>query len=67
MKLSKLKIIRMEKGLTQQQLAEASGASRQTIYNIEKQNWMPKLDLAQRIAQALETPIEDLFSDLGKD
>ncbi len=47
--------------LTQQQLADAVGASRQTIIAIEKGNYSPSLELAFRIAHAFKTPLEEVF------
>lgn len=47
--------------MTQQQLADAVGASRQTIVAIEKGNYSPSLELAFRIAYTFETPIEEVF------
>ena len=48
--------------MTQQQLADKVGASRQTIMAIEKGNYSPSLELAFRIAMAFETPLEKVFS-----
>lgn len=48
--------------MTQQQLADAAGVSRQTIVAIEKGNYSPSLDLAFRVAHIFETPLEDVFS-----
>jgi len=48
--------------MTQQQLADAVGASRQTIIAIEKGNYSPSLELAFRIAHAFNTPIEEVFT-----
>jgi putative transcriptional regulator len=47
--------------MTQQQLADAVGASRQTIIAIEKGNYSPSLELAFRIAHAFKTPIDEVF------
>ncbi len=48
--------------MTQQQLADEVGVSRQTIVAIEKGNYSPSLELAFRIAQVFETSIENIFS-----
>ena len=48
--------------MTQQQLADEVGASRQTIIAIEKGNYSPSLELAFRIAIAFKTPLEEVFS-----
>lgn len=47
--------------MTQQQLADAAGASRQTIIAIEKGNYSPSLELAFRIAYTFNTPLEEVF------
>jgi putative transcriptional regulator len=48
--------------LTQQQLAEKAGASRQTIIAIEAGKYSPSLELAFRIADAFGVNINDVFS-----
>jgi len=48
--------------MTQQQLADAVGASRQTIVAIEKGNYSPSLELAFKIALAFHTSIDNVFS-----
>ena len=52
--------------MTQQQLAEKIGVTRQTIVAIEKGNYSPSLELAFRIAYAFETTIEEVFFIEGK-
>ena len=47
--------------MTQQQLAEKTGASRQTIIAIEAGKYSPSLDLAFRIADAFGKPIGEVF------
>jgi putative transcriptional regulator len=49
-------------GLTQSQLAEAVGATRQTIIAIEQEKYAPSLELAFRIANAFGVPFEEVFS-----
>lgn len=48
--------------MTQQELAEACGVSRQTIVAIEKGNYSPSLELAFKIARAFGVSIEEVFS-----
>ena len=48
--------------MTQQQLADEVGVSRQTIVAIEKGNYSPSLELAFRIAGIFNTTIESIFS-----
>ena len=47
--------------MTQQQLAEKVGASRQTIIAIEAGKYSPSLELAFRIADAFEVKIGEVF------
>jgi len=54
--------------MTQKQLADQVGASRQTIVAIEKGHYSPSLELAFRIAHVFNTTLEEVFSyDFGKD
>lgn len=48
--------------MTQQELADACGVTRQTIVAIEKGNYSPSLELAFRIATVFGVPIEQVFS-----
>lgn len=47
--------------LTQQQLADQVGCSRQTIHSIESGKFVPSVELALKIAFALNSKVEDLF------
>ena len=47
--------------MTQQQLADKVGVTRQTIVAIEKEKYSPSLELAFRIAIAFRTPLEEVF------
>lgn len=48
--------------MTQEQLAEAVGVTRQTIIAVEKGKYSPSLELAFRIALVLESPLEEVFT-----
>ncbi|MBE7699584.1 helix-turn-helix transcriptional regulator [Oerskovia sp. Sa1BUA8] len=48
-------------GLTQAQLAERLGVSRQTVISIERGRFDPSLPLAFRLSALLGAPIEELF------
>lgn len=54
--------VRKEKGLTQEQLAEAVGVTRQTIISIEKGNYVPSVLLALKIAKHFKVPLEKIFN-----
>ncbi|MFD0698143.1 helix-turn-helix transcriptional regulator [Paenibacillus sp. GCM10027628] len=47
--------------MTQQQLADKVGVTRQTIVALEKGNYSPSLELAFRIAHAFNVPLEEVF------
>jgi len=60
--------LRFENGeLTQQQLADKVGVTRQTIIAIESGKYAPSLPLAFRIARTFEVPIENVFQYEGRD
>lgn len=61
MKNLRLKAARAEKGLSQQQLAELVGVSRQTINAIEKGDYNPTVNLCIAICRALGLTLNDLF------
>ena len=47
--------------MTQEQLADLVGISRQTVVAIEKYKYTPSLDLAFKIALAFDREIQDVF------
>ncbi len=47
--------------MTQQQLADKVGVTRQTIVALEKGNYSPSLELAFRISHVFELPLEEIF------
>mgnify|MGYP006306627681 CR=1 FL=1 len=61
MKNKKLKLARIEKDLTQEDLAEIVGVSRQTISLIETGKYNPSLNLCIAICKALNKTLDDLF------
>ena len=56
-----VKIVRIEKGLSQQDLADMVGVSRNTISSIETGQFSPTAKLALVICIALEKKFEELF------
>ena len=58
---NKLKVFRAMRDLTQEQLAEKVGVSRQTVIAIESNKYNPSLDLAFKLARLFEVAIEDIF------
>ena len=54
--------LRFEHGeMTQQELAEKVGVTRQTIVAVEKEKYSPSLEAAFRIARVFGVPLEDVF------
>ena len=54
--------MRTVRGVTQEQLADAVGVSRQTLVAIEKRNYTPSVLLALKIARYFKEPLEGVFS-----
>ena len=61
MKNLRLKSARAAKDLSQQQLADAVGVSRQTINAIEKGDYNPTIKLCIAICRVLEKSLDELF------
>ncbi len=58
---NRLEALRRQRGLTQEELAEALAVSRQTINSLENGRYNPSIVLAFRIARYFGTGIEDVF------
>jgi putative transcriptional regulator len=58
--IRKLRFLQNE--MTQQDLAEKVGVTRQTIIAMEQDKYSPSLDLAFRIALVFKVPLEEVFS-----
>ena len=58
---NRIKVERAERYITQQQLAEAVGVSRQTIVAIEKNRFLPSTPLALKISRYFGKPVESIF------
>lgn len=54
--------LREKKKITQQELADRVGVTRQTIIAIEKGNYTPSVLLALKIAQYFKVPLEKVFT-----
>ncbi|HNX16941.1 MAG TPA: helix-turn-helix transcriptional regulator [Methanoregula sp.] len=59
---NKIKVFRAMHDLTQEDLAQAIGVTRQTILAIEKGKYVPSLDLAFRISRHFKVNIEEVFT-----
>ena len=60
---NRLEALRREKGVRQEDLAQALGVSRQTIISLEKGKYNPSLALAFKLARYFALPIEEIFDD----
>lgn len=60
---NKLEELRKQRGVRQEDLAQALGVSRQTVISLEKGKYNPSLSLAFRLARYFELPIEAIFDD----
>ena len=58
---NKVRELRKKEGLTQEQLAEFIGVSRQTINAIEKEKFDPSLPTAFKMSKLFKLPIEQFF------
>ena len=59
--INTIKIARVTQDLTQAELAEKIGVTRQTIIAIESQNYTPSVLIALKISKVLKIPLEVLF------
>ncbi|HVB53497.1 MAG TPA: helix-turn-helix domain-containing protein [Candidatus Acidoferrales bacterium] len=59
---NRLAVLRAERVLSRYQLAEAVGVNYQTIGYLERAEYNPSLELALRLAELFELPIEAIFS-----
>ena len=58
---NEIRVLRGERGLSQQQLAQAMDVSRQTINSIETERYTPSLPLALALARFFGRPVEEIF------
>ncbi|HEY5033617.1 MAG TPA: helix-turn-helix transcriptional regulator [Candidatus Dormibacteraeota bacterium] len=59
---NRIAVLRAERGLSRQQLADALGINYQTIGYLERGDYNPSLELAFRIAEYFGLPLEAVFS-----
>ncbi|WP_323115094.1 helix-turn-helix transcriptional regulator [Pseudomonas guariconensis] len=64
---SRIKALRMAKGLTQAELAEKCGYEPLTVSRFERGAYSPAIDTLAAIAQVLDVPMQDFFSATGTD
>ena len=56
-----IRVARATLKMTQQQLADAIGVSRQTVNAIESGKFVPSTGLALKVARLFEKPVEEMF------
>lgn len=62
---NRIRALRKERGLSQEELARRCGVTRQTVNAIENDKYDPTLALAFRLAQELGTTVDQLFRPAG--
>ena len=64
---NRIKVLRAERNLTQQQLADLAGISRTTLALIEKEKAVPDGTTIVALVKALNVPAEQIFFDFSVD
>jgi putative transcriptional regulator len=59
--INRVKELRIAQGWTQEQLAQAAGVSRQSINSIERNRYVPSLELALTFARIFSCPTDQIF------
>ena len=59
---NRLAVLRAERNLSRQQLAQSIGVNYQTIGYLERGDYSPSLELAFRLAEFFDLPIEAIFA-----
>lgn len=59
--INRVKELRAARGWTQEQLAQAAGVSRQSINSIERNRYVPSLELALTFARVFACPTDEIF------
>jgi len=59
---NRIRVLRAEHEMTQEQLAELVGVTRNTIISMEKDKYSPSLKLGYRIARTFGVGIDDVFT-----
>jgi putative transcriptional regulator len=58
---NRVRELRLERGWTQQELADAVGVSRQSINSVERERYVPSLPLALTFARVFRCSTDDIF------
>ena len=60
-----LRVLRKQKGFTQEELADNAGINRNYVGQIERKEKSPTVDILEKLAVALEVKAIDLFKERG--
>lgn len=60
---NRIALLRAEKGMSRQELAEKAGVNYQTIGFLERSDYSPSLELAFKLAEIFDVELTTLFSD----
>jgi len=61
-----LRVLRKQKGFTQEELADNAGINRNYVGQIEREEKSPTVDILEKLAIALEARAVDLFTQRGR-
>jgi DNA-binding XRE family transcriptional regulator len=59
---NRISVLRKERGISRKELAQKIGVNFQTVGYLEREEYNPSLDLAFRISEVFQVPIEFIFS-----
>lgn len=59
---NRIKVLRAERDITQETLADAVDVTRQTIVSLEQNRYNPSLELAFKISRYFNKPLEEVFT-----
>lgn len=59
---NRIAVLRQERGISRRELAEIIGVNFQTVGYLEREEYNPSLDLAIRISECFDLPIEMIFA-----
>lgn len=61
--MNKIKQFRIERNLTQKELSDLLGIGQSTLSEIENNKYLPRIDLAKKIAKILNHDLEEVFPE----
>lgn len=64
---NRIRVLRAERSVTQEELAAAVGVTRKTINTIETGKYVPSTVLALRLARYFGVPVEEVFALAGEE